>query len=115
MSNGRQYYNDALSKYTEALMRDAENMRALYSRAELNSLLKRHDDALHDLNTLLRLSPSHAEALRLRISLNAQQGQLYSAAQDADRLVTIYKTNKHSAKAKEMQNSAEKLHNYAKR
>ncbi|TPP53410.1 DnaJ domain family protein [Leishmania donovani] len=91
LGQGRAHYGEALSKYTAVLTRWPKNERALYSRAELYSMMRERAAALDDLNALLTINKDHPQGLALRMSLNTQLGNLVDAHRDGKHLVRVYK------------------------
>lgn len=111
MSQGRAHYHTALGKYTEALQHDPQNTRALFSRAQLSSRMKRIDSALEDLEVLLQSSKGHIPGLQLRISLKLQQGELEDAALDTKLLATLYRQQRKPRKdVQDAEERAKQLH-----
>lgn len=91
---GQDNFQEALGKYSEALIRAPENTRALFSRAQLTLRMKRYDSAKEDLDTLLRVAPQHIAGLDMRYKLSIQQGNLRQAASDASALAVVYRSRK---------------------
>lgn len=112
LSKGRKYYQEALAKYTEALVRTPQSERGLYSRAELLSLLHETPRALEDLHKLLNRAPDHARGLKLRMSLLAHDGNIADAIKDGQRLVHVYGAQKKTTLQKEVQEKLGRLQKY---
>ena len=107
---GRASYQEAIAKYTQAVNLDHKNVKSLYRRAELYSMMKNFDSCHEDLNTLLLLDPLHRQGLTLRAKLAAQTGDLRTAAQDHTLLSTIWAEQSNHKKSTEEKLIAGQMH-----
>lgn len=112
VGQGRSQYQDAVSKYTQALQIDPENTRGLYSRAELYSSLKMRDKCLADIDKLLKVDPLHRQGLTLRVKLLSQTGDLLAAANDQVKIVEHFREKKQAKKMEEALNVLDNLRRY---
>lgn len=113
LRKGSGHYQEALAKYTAALVSNPNSVRGLYSRAELLSILRRPGDSFKDLKRLLELDSDNHVALVLRFSLYLQAGQLQEAIDDAERLIALYKKLNQLSKATEYEKKVEDVRSYA--
>ncbi|KAG8342726.1 DnaJ domain [Trypanosoma vivax] len=114
LRQGRSHYQEALAKYSAALAHNPKSIRALYSRAELLSMLRRREDSLNDLKRLLELDDKHLRGLTLRASLYSQTGHLQEAVVDLEQLIPLLNEAGRTAKAQEYTVMLEKMQGYAK-
>ena len=75
---------EATALYDEAIAANPEDTKALLGRGALRLAANDADGALEDLNTVLRLQPGNAVALRLRMQVRARQKDFAGALADAD-------------------------------
>lgn len=110
LSRGRNYFQEAYGKYTEALIQSPKNTRALFSRAQVASRMRQYESALTDLNELLRISSGHIAGLELRSSLCIQEGMIVQAVSDLVELVKQYRMQRKPPRIiKETEDKANKL------
>lgn len=98
LTKGRSYFEEAMEKYTQALEKSPNNLRALFSKAQVASRMKENNLALSDLTELLKMNPRHVPALELRSSLAVQEGDLKTAVEDLLVLAKLYREEKKSTK-----------------
>lgn len=98
LMKGREYFSDALAKYSKALQISPSSIRALFSKAQVASRMRENSVAISDLTTLLKINFRYLPALELRSSLAIQEGDLATAADDLDEIIKIYRAQRKSAK-----------------
>jgi len=112
----RQDYQQAVSKYTNALEGDPENKRALLKRAETNQLLKKFKFSLADIDALIRIQPDHIQALSMKGQIALSIGLFDEAISALEALIKLKPQNedakeklKKALTGKELYNSIVKM------
>lgn len=91
MSQGRNFYPEAMQKYTEAILKSPTNARALFSRAQIGAQMRQYDLAVSDLNTLLNENTRHVAGLQLRSSILLKEGKLLQASKDLAAIARLHR------------------------
>eukprot|EP00667_Euglena_gracilis_P006606 EG_transcript_6661 len=106
---GRGSYEDAIKHYTAALgvLPQDQLFKVYYKRAEVYQLQKKYEEALKDLNEMVRLKPNKS-AFTTRIKVNTLLGNFDTVADDFQQLVTVdaKKSQEYQTKAVEFRNIA---------
>ncbi len=89
-------YASALSDFSEALMYDAENQRALYYRGIVHRVLGHYDEALSDFSSAIEADPFHSDALFARAQLFAHLGDFFHAQSDCDAVLLLEPDNEYA-------------------
>ena len=106
---GRQHYQDAASKYTAAISIRPNDMKAVFRRAELYSLMKDHAKCESDIDQVLSADPDHRQALTMKASLSAMHGNFIVAARIQEQLSGIWAASGNKKKADTARNAAIKF------
>lgn len=91
-------YQQAISKYTNALEVDRENKRALLKRAETYQLMKKFIFALSDVDALLRIQSDHTQALSMKGQLALSLGLFEDAISALETLISLKPSNEATEK-----------------